>query len=51
MGDLGMLNLDEYGLKDRAGYGSKIVVLDTQKDIKISYKLVSSARKPTWKRV
>src|SRR6202021_2400040 len=41
MGDLGMLNLTNIP-KDRAGYGSKIVVLDTQKDIKISYKLVSS---------
>ena len=41
MGDLGMLNHTNIP-KDRAGYGSKIVVLDTQKDIKISYKLVSS---------
>src|SRR6202021_2899145 len=40
LGDLGMLNLTNIP-KDRAGYGSKIIVLDTQKDIKISYKLVS----------
>jgi transcription elongation factor GreA len=41
MGDLGMLNLTNIP-KDRAGYGSRIVVLDTQKDIKVEYKLVSS---------
>jgi transcription elongation factor GreA len=41
MGDLGMLNLTNIP-KDRAGYGSKIIVLDMQKDIKIEYKLVSS---------
>ena len=28
--------------KDRAGYGSKLTVLDTQRDLKIEYKLVSS---------
>ena len=41
MGDLGMLNLTNIP-KDRSGYGSRIVVLDTQKDIKIEYKLVST---------
>src|SRR6266404_5923306 len=41
MGDLGMLNLTNIP-KDRAGYGSRIIVLDTQKDIKIEYKLVST---------
>jgi len=41
MGDLGMLNLTNIP-KDRAGYGSRIVVLDTQRDIKIEYKLVST---------
>ena len=41
MGDLGMLNLTNIP-KDRAGYGSKIIVLDMQKDVKIEYKLVSS---------
>src|SRR5271163_4538038 len=38
MGDLGMLNLTNIP-KDRAGYGSRIIVLDTQKDIKVEYKL------------
>src|ERR1700727_777540 len=41
LGDLGMLNLTNIP-KDRSGYGSRIVVLDTQKDLKIEYKLVSS---------
>lgn len=41
MGDLGMLNLTNIP-KDRSGYGSRILVLDTQKDIKIEYKLVST---------
>src|SRR5258708_20396007 len=41
MGDLGMLNLTNIP-KDRAGYGSRIVVLDTQRDVKIEYKLVST---------
>src|SRR6476646_6374017 len=41
MGDLGMLNLTNIP-KDRAGYGSRILVLDTLKDVKIEYKLVSS---------
>src|SRR5215813_9531652 len=37
MGDLGMLNLSNIP-KDRAGYGSRIVVLDTQRDIKVEYR-------------
>src|SRR6266852_7862348 len=41
MGDLGMLNLTNIP-KDRSGYGSRIVVHDTNKDIKVEYKLVSS---------
>lgn len=41
MGDLGMLNLTNIP-KDRAGYGSRIVVLDTRRDVKIEYKLVST---------
>jgi len=41
MGDLGMLNLTNIP-KDRAGYGSRLTVLDTQKDVKIDYKLVST---------
>lgn len=41
MGDLGMLNLTNIP-KDRAGYGSRLTVLDTQKDVKIEYKLVST---------
>jgi transcription elongation factor GreA len=41
MGDLGMLNLSNIP-KDRSGYGSRIVVLDTNRDIQIEYKLVSS---------
>ena len=41
LGDLGMLNLTNIP-KDRAGYGSRLTVLDTQKDIKIEYKLVST---------
>jgi transcription elongation factor GreA len=41
MGDLGMLNLTNIP-KDRAGYGSRIVVLDTQREIKVEYKLVST---------
>src|ERR1700756_417565 len=43
MGDLGMLNLTNIP-KDRAGYGSRIIVLDTQKDIKVEYKLVSNEK-------
>ena len=41
MGDLGMLNLTNIP-KDRSGYGSRVLVLDTDKDVKIEYKLVSS---------
>ena len=41
MGDLGMLNLANIP-RDRSGYGSRIVVLDTQRDVEIEYKLVSS---------
>jgi transcription elongation factor GreA len=41
MGDLGMLNLTNIP-KDRAGYGSRLTVLDTQRDIRIEYKLVST---------
>ena len=41
LGDLGMLNLTNIP-KDRAGYGSRLTVLDTQRDIKIEYKLVST---------
>jgi len=41
MGDLGMLNLTNIP-RDRAGYGSRIIVLDTVKDVKVEYKLVSS---------
>jgi transcription elongation factor GreA len=41
MGDLGMLNLSNIP-KDRAGYGSWLTVLDTQRDVKIEYKLVST---------
>jgi transcription elongation factor GreA len=41
MGDLGMLNLSNIP-KDRAGYGSRIVVLDMQKSVEVEYKLVSS---------
>src|SRR6201984_3598758 len=41
MGDLGMLNLTNIP-KDRADYGSRIVVLDTRRDVKIEYKLGST---------
>jgi transcription elongation factor GreA len=41
LSDLGMLNLTNIP-KDRAGYGSRLTVLDTQRDIKIEYKLVST---------
>jgi transcription elongation factor GreA len=40
MADLSMLNLNNLP-KDRAAYGSKIVVLDTAKDARIEYKLVT----------
>ena len=41
MGDLGMLNLSNIPT-DRSGYGSKIIVLDVQKDVRVEYHLVSS---------
>ena len=41
LGDLGMLNLSNIPT-DRSGFGSKIMVLDVKKDVKIEYKLVSS---------
>ncbi|GAC1702346.1 MAG: transcription elongation factor GreA [Candidatus Acidiferrum sp.] len=41
MGDLGMLNLTNIP-KDRAGYRSKLTVLDVQRDVKIDYTLVST---------
>jgi transcription elongation factor GreA len=41
MGDLGMLNLTNIP-KDRAGYGSRIVVLDMQRSVEVEYKLVST---------
>jgi transcription elongation factor GreA len=41
MGDLGMLNLTNIP-KDRAGYGSRVVVMDLQRSIEVEYKLVSS---------
>ena len=41
MGDLGMLNLSNIP-KDRSGYGSRIVVLDIHREVKVEYKLVST---------
>jgi transcription elongation factor GreA len=41
MGDLGMLNLTNIP-KDRSGYGSRILVLDLQRNAEVEYKLVSS---------
>ena len=41
MGDLGMLNLTNIP-KDKSGYGSRIVVLDLQRNVEVEYKLVSS---------
>ena len=41
MGDLGMLNLTNIP-KDRAGYGSRILVLDVNRDVKVEYRLVST---------
>ena len=40
MADLSMLNLNNLP-KDRAAYGSRIVVIDVAKDTKIEYKLVT----------
>jgi transcription elongation factor GreA len=41
MGNLGMLNLTNIP-KDRAGYGSRIVVLDLQRSVEVEYKLVTT---------
>src|SRR6476660_5467130 len=41
MGDLGMLNLSNIP-KDRAGYGSRILVLDIHKEVRIEYRLVTT---------
>ena len=41
MGDLGMLNLANIP-KDRSGYGSRLVVMDLQRNQEVEYKLVSS---------
>src|SRR6202012_2103766 len=41
MGDLGMLNLTNIP-KDRSGYGSRLTVMDLQRNAKVEYKLVSS---------
>src|SRR5215467_7207501 len=41
MGDLSMLNLTNIP-KDRSGYGSRLTVLDMQRDVKVEYTLVSS---------
>jgi len=41
LGDLGMLNLTNIPT-DRSGFGSKIVVLDIKRDVRVEYKLVSS---------
>jgi transcription elongation factor GreA len=41
MGDLGMLNLTSIP-KDRAGYGSRIVVMDILRSVEVEYRLVST---------
>jgi transcription elongation factor GreA len=41
MGDVSMLNLNNLP-RDRAGYGSRVWLLDLQKDVKVEYKLVTS---------
>src|SRR5579863_9553878 len=41
MGDIGMLNLNNIPA-DRAGYGSRVWVLDIKKSVEIEYKLVST---------
>jgi transcription elongation factor GreA len=41
MADISMMNLNNLP-KDRAAYGSRIVVLDVAKDAKIEYKLVTT---------
>lgn len=40
MANLSLMNLNNLP-KDRAAYGSRIVVLDTEKDSKVTYKLVT----------
>jgi transcription elongation factor GreA len=41
LGDIGMLNLTNIPT-DRAGYGSRVWLLDIQKSVEIEYKLVTS---------
>ena len=41
LGDIGMLNLNNIPA-DRAGYGSRVWLLDIKKSVEIEYKLVSS---------
>lgn len=41
LGDIGMLNLNNIPA-DRAGYGSRVRVLDLKKDVEVEYKLVST---------
>jgi transcription elongation factor GreA len=41
LGDIGMLNLNNIP-KDRAGYGSRVLVKDVQRAAKLEYKLVTS---------
>ncbi|MGA2482417.1 MAG: transcription elongation factor GreA [Candidatus Acidiferrales bacterium] len=41
MADMGMLNLSNIP-KDRAGYGSRVWVMDLQKSVELQYKLVST---------
>jgi len=41
LGDIGMLNLNNIPA-DRAGYGSRVWLLDIKKDIEVEYKLVST---------
>src|SRR6202158_874630 len=41
LGDIGMLNLSNIPA-DRAGYGSRVWVLDIKKSIEVEYKLVTS---------
>jgi transcription elongation factor GreA len=41
LGDIGMLNLNNIPA-DRAGYGSRVLLLDIKKSVEIEYKLVTS---------
>jgi transcription elongation factor GreA len=41
LGDIGMLNLKNIPA-DRAGYGSRVLLLDIKKSVEIEYKLVTS---------